>query len=308
MVLPSQAPTDHRLSLPVQGHCFGVDHTNQLGVIHSLATLADAKNWLAENSTSVLLLETGSGEAMMWAEVIADWPDELKARLGWCGQQPLVEALPVMIASQIGRYHYQDTEAAELNQWALAEWQTHSQQRLTWQAHEPTPSWIHPITIADSQTITSHTDIEICHQTVRKWASSLPTVNELCTAMLEAANNAAYHSPPHGKFEKCQPYAATEAREHVTVGWGRYHTDNDTTYLTWIDDQWGRLKAMHILPKLLRHINGEGLLDEGGRGHYLITVLLSGWLVAILPGKATRYLLWENQHHKTCQESLWILD
>lgn len=260
------------------------------------ADINSISEWLENNKHSVVLLPTQHHNAHLWAKAIALMDKKSKKRLGWYGSLPLRDVLDVLALSSIGRYHHQAEKALKIP--ALAAWQ----EFLADSTLPNQPTWLEKLVIEDNMTIESDTEIHETHHRIRQWAGQLPTVNELCTAALEAINNAAYHGPEHGQFKKCTPYQALSPRDSVHLSLA----STDIHYLMWVDDQWGRLSTEHILPKLQRHFSGEGLLDEGGRGHFLITQLIAGWMVIVMQGITTRYVLWEQRQPDRPQESLWL--
>ena len=102
----------------------------------------------------------------------------------------------------------------------------------------------------------------------------------------EALNNAIYHG---FRDEEGGPkYSVRDTRgfdqgDEVEV---RFGADSDSIAISIADNQ-GRLRRDTILEKLERHLNVQGLLDESGRGLYLIHSLAGRVIFNLHRGKMT---------------------
>lgn len=121
--------------------------------------------------------------------------------------------------------------------------------------------------------------------------NQVENLNDLLTAVIEAATNAVYHVAklPDGtlKYEKGQHIESLEADERVYLYYGK---DEDRIGIG-IVDQGGRITADEVIFWLDRNISGKNLMDTHGRGVYLIHRLVDRLLVNIAPGKRTEIIM-----------------
>ncbi|MEM0951547.1 MAG: response regulator [Cyanobacteria bacterium P01_H01_bin.74] len=145
----------------------------------------------------------------------------------------------------------------------------------------------------DCTVIKNSDDIMIVFNQLQSLLNSvkMPNVHDVLTALTEAITNAVYHVAklPDGslKYDKGQHIAALDESEYVYVYYGQ---DAERIGIS-VTDQGGRINAEEILFWLDRNISGAGLLDNHGRGVYLIHRLVDRMLINIMPGKRTEIIL-----------------
>jgi CheY-like chemotaxis protein len=107
--------------------------------------------------------------------------------------------------------------------------------------------------------------------------------------MDEMITNAIYHAPtnPGGekKYEEYVPIVL-DPSEYVYVHYGY---DSEKYGVAVIDNQ-GRLKKETVLYKIDRHLRGEGMLDDSGRGIHMSRLFADRLIINIHPQKKTEVI------------------
>jgi DNA-binding NarL/FixJ family response regulator len=113
---------------------------------------------------------------------------------------------------------------------------------------------------------------------------------ELRLVLDEIVTNALYHSPKdkegREKYEEFSNIRLAED-EYIYVSCG---IDNEK-YSVSITDSQGTLSKNTVLYKIDRHIRGEGVLDDSGRGIFMSRIFADRLLVNIDPGKKTEIIV-----------------
>jgi DNA-binding response OmpR family regulator len=146
---------------------------------------------------------------------------------------------------------------------------------------------IKPFTIRCSQDITT---VLLELENLLKQTALIQT-NDMMTALTEAMTNAVYHvgKKPDGtlKYDKGAVIEALDPSEYVSV----YYGQDMQKFGVSIVDQGGRITSEEILYWLERNISGNGIMDNHGRGVYLIHRLVDRLLINILSGSQTEMIL-----------------
>ncbi|MFP4521037.1 MAG: response regulator [Fibrobacterota bacterium] len=123
--------------------------------------------------------------------------------------------------------------------------------------------------------------------------------NHLLVLLEEALTNAIYHAPAdesgREKYRKHSKVVLLE-EEYIDVILAR----DSEKYGVSVIDKSGRLRKDTVLYKIDRHISGEGLLDESGRGLHMSRIYSDRLIINIAPGKKTEVILlnyFEKKYH-----------
>jgi CheY-like chemotaxis protein len=107
--------------------------------------------------------------------------------------------------------------------------------------------------------------------------------------MDEMITNAIYHAPTNEngikKYEEYMP-VQLEPSEYVYVSYG---FDSEKYGIAVIDNQ-GRLKKETVLYKIDRHLRGEGMLDDSGRGIHMSRLFADRLIINIHPHAKTEVI------------------
>ncbi len=106
----------------------------------------------------------------------------------------------------------------------------------------------------------------------------------------EIITNAIYHAPARDDGSpKYREYAPVhlDPSEYVHVTWG-YDAEK---YGVSIVDMQGRLSKETVLYKIDRHVRGEGMLDDSGRGIHMSRLFADRMLINIKPGVKTEVIV-----------------
>lgn len=113
---------------------------------------------------------------------------------------------------------------------------------------------------------------------------------ELKLVLDEIVTNALYHSPKdeHGneKYEEFTDITLAE-KEYIYV---KVALDNEK-YGVSIQDRQGNLSKEVVLYKIDRHVRGEGILDDSGRGIFMSRIFADRLIINIAPKKMTEVLI-----------------
>lgn len=127
---------------------------------------------------------------------------------------------------------------------------------------------------------------EISDAVEQKYGSS----GDVKLIMDELITNAIYHAPRKedgsAKYEEYAPVTLGD-NEHVYVTWG-YDCEK---YGVSIVDVQGRLTKDRVLYKIDRHIRGEGMLDDSGRGIHMSRLFADRMVINIKPGQKTEVII-----------------
>jgi DNA-binding NarL/FixJ family response regulator len=118
----------------------------------------------------------------------------------------------------------------------------------------------------------------------------IESTGELRLVLDELVTNALYHSPRDAKGnEKYREFSniVLQENEYVTLEC----VIDDEKYGVGIIDHQGSLSKETVLYKIDRHIKGEGILDDSGRGLFMSRIFADRLIVNIDPGKKTEIIV-----------------
>jgi YesN/AraC family two-component response regulator len=122
------------------------------------------------------------------------------------------------------------------------------------------------------------------------FASHIQDTGELRLVMDELVTNALYHSVRDGAGrDKYKEFANISLRENEYI-FIRCGLDSEK-YGVSITDNQGTLTKDIVLYKLDRHIRGEGVLDDDGRGLFMSRIFADRLIVNIAPMKKTEIVI-----------------
>lgn len=116
------------------------------------------------------------------------------------------------------------------------------------------------------------------------------STNDLKLVLDEIVTNALYHSPRDAAGnEKYEEYSniTLDASEYIHI----QCAVDDEKYGVSIADHQGSLRKETILYKVNRHIRGEGVLDDNGRGMFMSRIFADRLIMNIHPGKKTEIIV-----------------
>lgn len=264
--------------------------------ITGLESVDAIENWVrtqqhcSEPNLLLLLVkhDTGHGTEPIEAWINEHIPVAFRSKISLASSQPLENWANLLKSCGIGRF-FNLTEANCL-QW-IHTWQLfwHNQQGQSAFRFETAINFENPTRTP----IHCHSDIHQYREQLKTLLYPHPQLPNMSTAVIEAVYNACYHGPIHGRYKKGQPFTVSDDRDVVQVTTATTQQLGESLHLVSIADQWGRLTHAPILKGIQRHMAGEGLLDESGRGHFLMTMLTNQWAVAISPNQRTEYILFK---------------
>lgn len=130
-------------------------------------------------------------------------------------------------------------------------------------------------------------------------------VVDIRLALDEMLNNALYHSfrddEGHEKYT-AETFDTLEGDDVVSLQIAR----NPDYNLVSVSDTSGSLRAETVTQNLARHLTMKGLLDEHGRGFFLMRSISDGMLVRIQPGIRTEVTLVFGRHSNAMAKSLLV--
>jgi anti-sigma regulatory factor (Ser/Thr protein kinase) len=114
-------------------------------------------------------------------------------------------------------------------------------------------------------------------------------LNDLRLAIEELINNSLYHAFSHAGETKYRAgaFSGLGPGETITMEYGR----NNLYVGCAVRDNQGSLRVDRLMTKLERQISLEGLLDESGRGMFLVRTVCDQMIVNVDPGIATEVVL-----------------
>jgi len=145
--------------------------------------------------------------------------------------------------------------------------------------------------IVKEYTITSSEDGNAVREEVTKIImDKFGAVGDIKLIMDEIITNAIYHAPVREdgspKYEEYAPVKLTPS-EYVRIVWGH---DSEKYGVAIVDNQ-GRLTKDTVLFKIDRHVRGEGMLDDSGRGIHMSRLFADRMLINIKPGRKTEVII-----------------
>lgn len=116
------------------------------------------------------------------------------------------------------------------------------------------------------------------------------TTGELRLVLDEVVTNALYHSvKDEAGNEKYREFAQVDLLPHESFTLSC--AVDDEKYAIFITDKQGTLTKDIVLYKIDRHIRGEGVLDDSGRGLFMSRIFADRFIVNIDPGKRTEIVI-----------------
>jgi len=121
-------------------------------------------------------------------------------------------------------------------------------------------------------------------------AEKFGTAGDLKLILDEIITNAIYHAPSKNdgtaKYREYAP-VSLEPSEYVYIAWGY---DEEKYGVSVLDTQ-GRLSKETVLYKIDRHVRGEGMLDDSGRGIHMSRLFADRMVINIKPGVTTEVVI-----------------
>jgi CheY-like chemotaxis protein len=146
-------------------------------------------------------------------------------------------------------------------------------------------------TIIERHTIKSTSDARsIQDHLIELFQRKFGTAGDMKLILDEIITNAIYHAPMHPDgTEKYQEFSdiVLEPHEYIQLECG-YDTEK---YAVAITDCQGHLTKETVLYKIERQINGEGLLDDSGRGIHMSRLFADRMIINIDLNKKTEVIL-----------------
>ncbi len=143
----------------------------------------------------------------------------------------------------------------------------------------------HSAVIRSSDDARKHRE-EISQLIVRKFGGA----GDMKLILDEIITNAVYHAPAdqfgRTKYEEYSPITL-EPSEYVYVDCGH---DNEKYAVSVVDNQ-GRLTKEAILYRIDRHVRGEGMLDDSGRGIHMSRLFADRLIINVQPQKKTEVII-----------------
>lgn len=138
--------------------------------------------------------------------------------------------------------------------------------------------------------------IETAMRFFRKFRCVDYELNDLRLAMEELVNNSLYHAfldtNGHSRYQ-VGLFETLDSNESISIEFAR----NNSYLACSVTDNQGNLDVSDLMNKLGRQISLEGLMDESGRGMYLVRSICDEMIVNLEPGAATQFvLLFAHQH------------
>ncbi len=131
---------------------------------------------------------------------------------------------------------------------------------------------------------------EVREDILKIFLNHIDNTGELRLVLDEIVTNAIYHSPKdkNGQ-EKYREFSNIELaeNEYISISCA---IDNEK-YGVSITDNQGTLSKNTVLYKIDRHIRGEGVLDDSGRGIFMSRIFADRLIINIDPGKKTEIIV-----------------
>jgi DNA-binding NarL/FixJ family response regulator len=142
-----------------------------------------------------------------------------------------------------------------------------------------------------SYTVKSSADAkDVREEILVEFLKHMESTGELRLVLDEIVTNALYHSPRDAQGnEKYKEFSNLTLEEHEYIRLDCV-IDNEK-YGVAISDSQGSLSKETVLYKMDRHIKGEGILDDSGRGLFMSRIFADRLIVNIDPGKKTEVII-----------------
>ncbi len=131
---------------------------------------------------------------------------------------------------------------------------------------------------------------DIREEVSERISEKFPDARDIKLLLDEIITNAIYHAPalPDGteKYEEYR-HVILDPTEYVILDCG-YDSEK---YGVSITDMQGRLEKQRILYLINRHLRGEGMLDDSGRGIHMSRLFADRMIINICPGRKTEVIL-----------------
>ena len=146
-------------------------------------------------------------------------------------------------------------------------------------------------TVAGTYTIRSSGDgAAVREELTRMIGEKFGKPGDLKLILDEMITNAIYHAPAardgEPKYREYMPVSLSPD-EYVFVTWGW----DGEKYGVAILDRQGRLTRETVLYKIDRHVRGEGMLDDSGRGIHMSRLFADRMVINIKPGQTTEIII-----------------
>ncbi len=131
---------------------------------------------------------------------------------------------------------------------------------------------------------------EVREDILKMFLKYVKDTGELRLVLDEIVTNALYHSPRDKKGkEKYKEFSniVLEKNEYIYI---KCTVDKEKYGVSIIDNQ-GSLTKDTVLHKIDRHIRGEGVLDDNGRGIFMSRIFADRLITNIDPGKKTEVII-----------------
>jgi CheY-like chemotaxis protein len=131
---------------------------------------------------------------------------------------------------------------------------------------------------------------EVREDILKVFLKHVENTGELRLVLDEIVTNALYHSPKDKEGrEKYKEFSNVQLLENETI---RISCAIDSEkYGVSITDSQGTLSKNTVLYKIDRHIRGEGVLDDSGRGIFMSRIFADRMIINIDPGKKTEIII-----------------
>jgi CheY-like chemotaxis protein len=137
---------------------------------------------------------------------------------------------------------------------------------------------------------TSKQGSEVREELTNQIIDRFGAVGDIKLILDEIITNAIYHAPANAdgtpKYEEYAP-VSLEPSEYVYVTWG---FDEEKYGVSIVDNQGGLSKDTALF-KIDRHVRGEGMLDDSGRGIHMSRLFADRMIINIKPGSKTEVII-----------------
>jgi len=138
---------------------------------------------------------------------------------------------------------------------------------------------------------------EVRENVLKTLLDYVKNTGELKLVLDEIVTNALYHSPKdeygNEKYEEFSEITLAE-NEYIYV---KIVLDNEKYGVSIVDNQ-GNLSKDIVLYKIDRHIKGEGILDDSGRGIFMSRIFADRLIINIAPKRKTEFLILNYRNEK----------
>lgn len=131
---------------------------------------------------------------------------------------------------------------------------------------------------------------EVREDVLKVFSKHVEQTGELRLVLDEVVTNALYHSPKDKEGrEKYKEFSNIQLLESETIR--VTCAIDEEKYGVSITDNQGTLSKNTVLYKIDRHVRGEGVLDDSGRGIFMSRIFADRMIINIDPGKRTEILV-----------------